>query len=76
MGVEDSQDALWEVAGVPRGSPVGLETYGILLPEANDPVAISVWVGGGPVGFLSREDAEQLRPGRRRSYGSRAMRWL
>lgn len=63
VGVEDSQDALWKVAGVPVGSPVDLETYGILVPEADDPNAVSVWVGGGPVGYLGREDAERLRPG-------------
>ncbi len=68
VGESQYQDSLWRVGGVRRSSndPVRYDIYGVLVAEADneyDSNAVSVWVEGLKVGYLSRDDARRYRPG-------------
>ena len=68
VGEASYQDSLWRVVGG-RGSPedrVRVGVYAVLVAETDNPYdanAVSVWVQGLKVGYLSREDARRYRPG-------------
>jgi HIRAN domain len=68
VGEASYQDNLWRIVGG-RSSPndrVRMEVYAVLVAEPDNPYdanAISVWVKGLKVGYLSREDARRYRPG-------------
>jgi hypothetical protein len=68
VGEASYQDNLWRVVGGP-GSPndrVRMEVYAVLVAEPDNPYdanAVSVWVRGLKVGYLSRDDARRYRPG-------------
>ncbi|MGH3343851.1 MAG: hypothetical protein ACRDPK_13460 [Carbonactinosporaceae bacterium] len=66
VGESRYQDALWHVVGGRRTDRVRQEIQAILLAETDniyDANAISVWIGGTKVGYLSRADAAEYRPG-------------
>ena len=66
VGESYRQDALWTIVGGHTTEHVRQQVTAILLPETENPHdsnAISVWVNGLQVGFLSREDAARYRPG-------------
>jgi hypothetical protein len=66
VGESYRQDALWLIVGGNTTEHVRHDVVAILTPETKNPKdanAISVWVDGSLVGFLSREDAERYRPG-------------
>jgi hypothetical protein len=68
VGEASYQDNLWRIVGGHGASDehVRVEVYAVLVAEADnpyDPNAISVWVQGLKVGYLSREDARRYRPG-------------
>jgi len=66
VGESHYQDSLWNAVGSPTTERVRLETQAVLHPETDnpfDPNAISVWIDGARVGYLSREDAVAYRPG-------------
>jgi hypothetical protein len=68
VGEASYQDNLWQVVGG-RGSRedrVRVEVYAVLVAETDNPYdanAVSVWVQGLKVGYLSRDDARRYRPG-------------
>src|SRR5512132_4028991 len=68
VGEASYQDNLWRVVGG-RGSPddrVRVDVYAVLVAETDNPYdanAVSVWVQGLKVGYLSRDDARRYRPG-------------
>jgi hypothetical protein len=68
VGEASYQDNLWRIVGG-RSSPndrVRMEVYAVLVAEPDNPYdanAVSVWVKGLKVGYLSREDARRYRPG-------------
>jgi hypothetical protein len=68
VGEASYQDNLWRVVGG-RGSSndrVRVEVYAVLVAETDNPYdanAVSVWVQGLRVGYLSRYDARRYRPG-------------
>jgi hypothetical protein len=68
VGEASYQDNLWRVAGG-RSSPedrVRVDVYAVLVAETDNPYdvnAVSVWVQGLKVGYLSRDDARRYRPG-------------
>jgi hypothetical protein len=68
VGEASYQDNLWRVVGG-RGSPsdrVRVDIYAVLVAETDNPYdanAVSVWVQGLKVGYLSRDDARRYRPG-------------
>ena len=68
VGEASYQDSLWRVVG-DRSSPndrVRMEVYAVLVAETDNPYdanAVSVWVQGLKVGYLSRDDARRYRPG-------------
>jgi HIRAN domain. len=65
VGESFYQEAIRALVG-PGGQRVRLPVQATLLAETNnryDPNAVSVWIGGGLVGHLSREVAGALRPG-------------
>jgi hypothetical protein len=68
VGEASYQDNLWRVAGG-RSSPndrVRVDVYAVLVAETENPCdanAVSVWVQGLKVGYLSRDDARRYRPG-------------
>jgi hypothetical protein len=68
VGEASYQDNLWGVVGG-RGSPedrVRVDVVAVLVAEADNPYdanAVSVWVQGLKVGYLSRDDARRYRPG-------------
>jgi hypothetical protein len=68
VGEASYQDNLWRIVGG-QGSPddrVRVDVYAVLVAEADNPYdasAVSVWVKGLKVGYLSREDARRYRPG-------------
>jgi HIRAN domain len=68
VGEANYQDNLWRIVGA-TSSPndrVRMEVYAVLVAEPDNPYdanAISVWVKGLKVGYLSREDARRYRPG-------------
>jgi hypothetical protein len=68
VGEASYQDNLWRVVGGHGASNdrVRLEVYAVLVAETDNPYdanAISVWIQGLRVGYLSREDARRYRPG-------------
>lgn len=66
VGESHYQDALWRVVGARTTDRVRAEAQAVLVAESDnvyDPNAISVWIDGMKVGYLSREDAEVYRPG-------------
>jgi HIRAN domain len=66
VGESHRQDALWGIAGGRSTEHVRQRVMAVLIPETTneyDPNAISVWVNGLQVGFLSRENAARYRPG-------------
>ncbi|MGH3944088.1 MAG: HIRAN domain-containing protein [Pseudonocardiaceae bacterium] len=66
VGESHYQDALWRVVGGRTTDRVRVEVQAALVAESDnvyDPNAISVWIDGMRVGYLSREDAEVYRPG-------------
>src|SRR6266508_2640050 len=68
VGEASYQDNLWRVVGG-RSSPedrVRVDVYAVLVAETDNPYdanAVSVWVQGLKVGYLSRDDARRYRPG-------------
>jgi hypothetical protein len=68
VGEASYQDNLWRVVGG-RNSPddrVRVDVYAVLVAETHNPYdanAVSVWVQGLKVGYLSRDDAGRYRPG-------------
>jgi hypothetical protein len=68
VGEASYQDNLWRVIGG-RSSPddrVRVEVYAVLVAETDNPYdanAVSVWVQGLKVGYLTRDDARRYRPG-------------
>jgi len=68
VGEAGYQDNLWRVVGG-RSSPDGrvrVDVYAVLVAEPDNPYdanAVSVWVQGLKVGYLSRTDARRYRPG-------------
>jgi hypothetical protein len=68
VGEASYQDNLWRIVGGPS-SPndrVRMEVHAVLVAETDNPFdanAVSVWVQGLRVGYLSREDARRYRPG-------------
>jgi len=66
VGESNYQDVLWGLVGSPRGTRVHHDIHAILVPEDDNPYdgdAISIWISGLKVGYLSREDARRYRPG-------------
>jgi hypothetical protein len=68
VGEASYQESLWRVVGG-RGSledRVRVDVYAVLVAETDNPYdanAVSVWVQGLKVGYLSRDDARRYRPG-------------
>jgi hypothetical protein len=68
VGEASYQDNLWRIVGG-TSSPnerVRVEVSAVLVAETDNPYdanAVSVWVKGLRVGYLSREDARRYRPG-------------
>jgi hypothetical protein len=68
VGEASYQDNLWRIVGG-HNSPddrVRVDVYAVLAAEPDnpyDPNAVSVWVKGLKVGYLSRDDARRYRPG-------------
>jgi hypothetical protein len=65
VGESHYQDQLWQLVGA-SDEQVRVDIYGILVAETDneyDPNAVSVWISGLRVGYLSRENAERYRPG-------------
>jgi hypothetical protein len=68
VGEASYQDNLWRIVGGRSSAHdrVGMEVYAVLVAEPDntyDANAVSVWVKGLKVGYLSREDARRYRPG-------------
>jgi rubrerythrin len=66
VGESYRQDTLWAVVGGFRTDPVRHRTHALLVPEYDNPHdtnAIQVLIGGERVGYLSRDDAAEYRPG-------------
>jgi hypothetical protein len=68
VGEASYQDDLWQVVGRPSGTAdrVRMEVSAVLVAETDnpyDPNAVSIWVQGRKVGYLSRDDARRYRPG-------------
>lgn len=68
VGESHYQEELWHLAGGRRNpeAQVRQEIFALLLAEPDNPYdsnAISVWIDGLKVGYLSRDDARQYRPG-------------
>src|SRR6266516_2797636 len=68
VGEASYQDNLWQAVGGRSAAAdrVRVEVYAVLVAEADnpyDPNAVSVWVQGLKVGYLSRDDARRYRPG-------------
>jgi hypothetical protein len=64
VGESHHQDELLALAGRRSYGGVDLEAVAELVPEPAhpiDPQAVSVWIGGRPVGYLGRADARRLR---------------
>ncbi len=68
VGEASYQDSLWRAVGG-RGLPedrVRVDVVAVLVAETDNPYdanAVSVWVQGLKVGYLSRDDARRYRPG-------------
>ena len=73
VGESYRQDNLWQVLGIPATADrVERDVVAVLVPETGnqyDANAIAVWVNGLQVGYLSRDDAEDYRPGLERLCG-------
>ena len=68
VGESYRQENLWQLAGGRRNRKerVRVAVCAVLVPEADNPYdsnAVSVWVDGLKVGYLSRDDARRYRPG-------------
>lgn len=67
VGESHYQDNLWRIVGGWRGDErVRFPVKAVLVPEPDntyDPNAVSVWIDGLKVGYLSRADAERYQPG-------------
>ncbi|MFG2167463.1 hypothetical protein [Micromonospora chersina] len=66
VGESNYQEALWHVVGARTRERVRCAIHAVLIPETDnpyDPNAISVWVSGSRVGYLSRTDAADYRSG-------------
>ena len=68
VGESHYQDSLWRLVGGRRRPEerVRTDVYAVLMAETDnlyDANAVSVWVQGLKVGYLSRGDAERYRPG-------------
>lgn len=66
VGESHYQDAIWRIVGARTTDRVRAEVHTVLVAENDnvyDPNAISVWIDGLKVGYLSRDDAEVYRPG-------------
>ncbi len=66
VGESHYQDELWRIVGGRTTDRVRQEVQAVLVAESNNPYdanAISVWISGMTVGYLSREDAAEYRPG-------------
>jgi hypothetical protein len=68
VGESHYQENLWQLAGVRRNpeEQVRVAVNAVLVPETDNPYdanAVSVWVDGLMVGYLSRDDARRYRPG-------------
>lgn len=68
VGESHYQDELWQVVGGRRSREdrVRTDVHAILVAETNnvhDEDAISVWVNGLKIGYLSSDDARRYRPG-------------
>ena len=68
VGEASYQDNLWRVVGGRSSSEdrVRVDVYAVLVAETDNPYdanAVSVWVQGLKVGYLSRDDARRYRPG-------------
>jgi hypothetical protein len=68
VGEASYQDNLWRVVGGHGASNdrVRVEVHAVLVAETDNPYdanAVSVWIQGLRVGYLSREDARRYRPG-------------
>ncbi len=68
VGEASYQDNLWQAVRGRRGiaDRMRVEVHAVLVGEADnpyDPNAVSVWVRGLKVGYLSRDDARRYRPG-------------
>src|SRR6266545_1866262 len=66
VGESHYQDALWRIVGGRTTGRVRHEVRAVLVAESDNPCdanAISVWISGMTVGYLSREDAAEYRPG-------------
>jgi hypothetical protein len=62
------QEALWQIVGGRQRAEVHvrMEIYAVLVPEVGNPYdanAVSVWIEGMQVGYLSRENAARYRRG-------------
>lgn len=66
VGESHHQEALWSIVGGHTSERVRCEVLAMLVAETDNPYdrnAISVWINGLHVGFLSRADAALYRPG-------------
>jgi hypothetical protein len=66
VGESHHQEALWSIVGGHTTERVRCEVLAMLVAETDnpyDPNAISVWINGLHVGFLSRADAATYRSG-------------
>jgi hypothetical protein len=66
VGESNYQDALWSIVGEWRQERIRQQIVAILVAETDnryDANAISVWVNGLRVGYLSRENASKYRAG-------------
>jgi hypothetical protein len=66
VGESHYQDVLWRAVGGPTTERVRQEVQAVLFAEPDNPYdanAISVWIERELVGYLSREDAADYRPG-------------
>jgi hypothetical protein len=67
VGESYQQDNLWAIVGeAPSPRRIQHDAVAVLVPETgntHDANAIGVWISGLQVGYLSRDDAAQYRPG-------------
>jgi tetratricopeptide (TPR) repeat protein len=66
VGESHYQDELWHIVGGRTTDRVRTDVKAVLVAESDNPYdanAISVWIRGMRVGYLSREDAAEYRPG-------------
>ncbi|MEW2385003.1 hypothetical protein AB0873_23370 [Micromonospora sp. NPDC047707] len=66
VGESNYQEALWQVVGGRTRERIRCSIHAVLIPETDNPYdsnAISVWISGSRVGYLSRADAADYRSG-------------